>query len=242
MPRIPCSFQTPPWGQGLCLPSQYAIKTEHKKKTQTQRGDPVNIVEHYIVGPSRQCISSRNHSINWKVIQMDLIQILPIILSRQPMNIECQALCRALGTKLWAWSHSPGSHGSHWVQHKQINNKIITNYDHCRKGNDQGDWGESKWLGRQWVGERDSFQERGWRPRPECQGVCSPGRGTGMWQTCLVSLNCQRSPRLDRGGRWHQTMGRGGPALEPEWGITEPQIAISGRLSSTVTAMEAARR
>lgn len=31
--------------------------------------------------------------------------------------------------------------------------------------------------GRQLVDKRGSFQERGWRQRPNCQRFCSPGRG-----------------------------------------------------------------
>lgn len=34
---------------------------------------------------------------------------------------------------------------------------------------------------RQWVVKRGSFKERGWRQRPECQGICSPGRGNRGW-------------------------------------------------------------
>lgn len=74
---------------------------------------------------------------------------------------------------------------------------------------------------RQWVVKRGSFQERGSRQRPECQGICSPGRGNRGVANVLGELDLPETPMLDGGvggedGRWHQMMRRGGPDLEPE--------------------------
>lgn len=68
--------------------------------------------------------------------------------------------------------------------------------------------------GRQWVGKSGSFQERAWRPRPECQGVCSPGRGNRDVANVLGELS--ETPMAGQSGKVHQMVGRGGPALEPE--------------------------
>lgn len=48
-----------------------------------------------------------------RLTEMGLIQILLIISSRHSTNIEVQALCRALGTKLGTQRCSPCSHGAH---------------------------------------------------------------------------------------------------------------------------------
>lgn len=57
---------------------------------QVLSGNSVNMVEHCIVGSSRQHVRS-NHAVDSTVVKMDLIHILPVILSRRSMSTQALA-------------------------------------------------------------------------------------------------------------------------------------------------------